>query len=882
MTALRVARQLLRPSLLRRSLPARLSAAFLALSVSTLLLVTLISYRFAESALRERLLERLDARVDANSQALNEWVSRQGAAVAFSARIPELTRLLGEPVWDARSAGRVRELLREIRGAVISATELSVIRAPGGEILVSTDTSSEGSFVVGELHYVHGRDSLYVQPIYPAAPDGRPRMTLSAPIRHEGRTVAVVAAHLDLEQMERVVSRVTVGVPIDAFIVTAVGDFVSAERFGRPEFRRGVHSLGIDRALAGQDGSALYRNFDDVPVLGVWRWLEEHQLAILLESPQAEAFAPARRLLAVGLLAGLVATGLLTFGVVAITRRATSPVLEAAAAAERVAMGDFTAEAPVRSEDEVGMLARAFNAMTARLRTLYEKLNEQVATTSTALHDAQSSRALLQDVVDNTTALVCVVGLDHAIRLANTRFRALLIESAKEEGGADGRTLEAVLPLAAAKSIGSAMEAARNGGAVVERELELATGSESHTWHAVCFPLRDKDRSPYAIGLIATDLTERARAEEERRHRDASVQQAQKLESLGIMAGGIAHDFNNILGAVLGNTGIALQSLKDPVVLQEALEQIASATRRASDLTRQMLAYAGKASLKREVIDLRQILQEMVALVRAGQSKKVEIVVAPMPEPLWVEADGAQLSQVVLNLLTNAAEAIGDQVGSVRITSEETTHAVRFTIEDSGSGMNEEVRRRMFEPFFTTKGSGRGLGLSAVRGIIHSAGGELDLTSKERKGTRASVRLPKAGAPVLKRPPTPPIGTAMLRGTALVVDDEAALRRVTRRVLEPMGLLVLEAADGLAAVEIFRARRDEISVVLLDLTMPGMDGAEVLTVIRNLRPEVPVIIASGYDASDRGSGLPKDGYTHFLQKPFGIDVLSRVVSDLLG
>jgi two-component system cell cycle sensor histidine kinase/response regulator CckA len=272
----------------------------------------------------------------------------------------------------------------------------------------------------------------------------------------------------------------------------------------------------------------------------------------------------------------------------------------------------------------------------------------------------------------------------------------------------------------------------------------------------------------------------------------------------------------------------------------------------------------------------------MVALVRASQSKKVEMVVEPMPDPLWVEADGTQLSQVVLNLLTNAAEAIGDDVGTVRVSCERTPSSVRFTIADSGSGMNEEVRRRMFEPFFTTKGSGRGLGLSAVRGIIHSCGGELDLTSREREGTRATVRLPAAVEPTSKRPVTPPIGTAIRRGTALVVDDEAALRRVTRRVLEPMGLHVLEAADGLAAVELFRARRDEISVVLLDLTMPGMDGSEVLTVIRNLRPEVPVIIASGYDASDRGSGLPKDGYTHFLQKPFGIDVLTRVVAELLG
>ncbi len=865
-------------ALLRRSLSARLAAAFLALSVSTLVLVTLVSYRSAEAALRERLLERLNARVNANAQALDEWFVRQRRGAEFAASLPALAASLDSASRPGPARDRLHQFLTRLRGNVVAANELQLLRIPGGEVVVSTDRRSEGSFAVSELHYVRGRDSTYQQPIYPSETDGRPRLTVSTPVRRDGVAIAVLAAHLDLEEMEQVVSRVTTGVPIDAYLVTAVGDFVSAERFGRPEFRRGVHSVGIDRAIAGDDGSDVYQNFDGVPVLGVWRWLEPHQLAIVLESPRAAAFAPARRLLALALLTGLVATGLLMIGVVAITRRATRPILAAAAAADRVARGDFSAEAPVQSDDEVGRLARAFNTMTGRLRTLYGELHDQVRTTSVALDEAQASRSLLQDVVDHTTALVCVVDLDGRLLLVNSRFRALLADAATDP---TGRALRDALGPAAASAIPDALQEARAGDAVVERELELAAGDESHTWHAVCFPIRDHARRTYAIGLIATDLTERARAEEERRHRDASVQQAQKLESLGILAGGIAHDFNNILGAVLGNAGLALRSLDDREVVRDSLQQIDAAARRASDLTRQMLAYSGKASLKRQVLDLRAILNEMVALVRAGHSKKVEFVVAPMPEPLWVEADAAQLSQVALNLLTNAAEAVGDAAGNVGLSARLEPHVVSVVIEDTGVGMSEEVQRRMFEPFFTTKGSGRGLGLSAVRGIIRSCGGELRVTSELGRGTRAEMRLPAAAAPAPPRRMTPVLGTAVRRGTALIVDDEAALRRVTRRVLEPLGLTVLEAEDGLVAVTTFRERRDDISLVLLDLTMPGMDGAEVLALIRAERPELPVIVASGYDASARGATIPKDAHTRFLQKPFGIEVLTRAVVELL-
>jgi signal transduction histidine kinase/CheY-like chemotaxis protein len=425
-------------------------------------------------------------------------------------------------------------------------------------------------------------------------------------------------------------------------------------------------------------------------------------------------------------------------------------------------------------------------------------------------------------------------------------------------------------------------------------EITLGTADDPHAWQTVAFPLRAEDGASYAFGVIATDLTERARAEQERRHRDATVQQAQKLESLGIMAGGIAHDFNNILGAVLGNVDLARSALDDPEEVRVALEQIAAATRRAAELTRQMLAYAGRASLRSEATDLRPVLYDMVALVRAAHSKKITISVAPMDEPLWVAIDPAQLSQVALNLLTNAAEAIGDAEGTITLragpgtpppsTEPRATPAagwIHLRVTDTGSGISDEVRRRIFDPFFSTKASGRGLGLSAVTGIIRSTNGILEVESTQGRATTFDVYFPATAAPAVAEGKSADAAPGAKRGTILVVDDEAALRRICRRTLEPVGFTVLEAEDGIAGLDMCRARGNEIDLVVLDLTMPRMGGAEVLAILRAERPDLPVVIASGYDRADRRSDLPNDRRIRFLQKPFGTASLIAAVTGLL-
>jgi PAS domain S-box-containing protein len=872
------------PRRLRWTLATRLSAAVLALSLCSVALVSWLSYSRAEEALRRSLLDRLRTFAIKDANSLERWVARQQAALELQARALERA-------GDADAKPLLDRPLTPIDAQLLTFEELQLVAVPGGRVVQSTLPASVGTYVVDEAYYREGRHGPMRQPIHPSSVTGRPRLTVATPVTDvRGDTVAVLAAHLDLGTVEALLQRPSTDVPLDGYLVNRYAEFVSAQRFGVEGHARGVHSLGIDSVLTGASGIGAYPDYAGRPVLGAWQWVPALEIGLIVEAPEAAALAPARRLLFQTLGVGIAVAFLLAVGVVVVTRRNTRPVLAVAEAASAVAAGRFDVTAIADSgSDEVGELARAFNVMTARLRTLYDDLGAQVRATQDALADAETSRALLQDVVDNAGVLVCVVDADDRLLLANRRFAEL---AGTPREAVTGRRLAELPSSAFTATIGDAVRAARETQRVDERELSLgSSGTGAHAWQVVTFPLRKHDGTTYAAGLVATDLTERARAEAARRAQDASVQQAQRLESLGVMAGGIAHDFNNLLGAILGNVDLARDAAEDPAEVRVALEQIAAASRRAAELTRQMLAYAGRASLRREVVDVRAVVEDLVPLVRAAHSKKVQFAVTLSAEPLWVDCDPAQLSQVVLNLLTNAAEAIGDEIGTVTVRGElvaaddvavRGVPTVRLRVEDTGRGIDPEIQARIFDPFFTTKTAGRGLGLSAVRGIVQSLGGWLALASAPGAGTQFDILLPAAPAPVqaTDAAATAPASVAR-RHTVLIVDDEAPIRHVLRRTLARMGVAVLEAEDGPTGVALLAAHADEVSLVILDQTMPGMSGSEVLATLRGTHPVLPVLLASGYDRSDALTDIAGDANVRFLQKPFGVQSLEDAVAELL-
>jgi two-component system cell cycle sensor histidine kinase/response regulator CckA len=400
---------------------------------------------------------------------------------------------------------------------------------------------------------------------------------------------------------------------------------------------------------------------------------------------------------------------------------------------------------------------------------------------------------------------------------------------------------------------------------------------------------------------LAIDVTALKRAEQERIDIERRLLEGQKLESLGMMAGGIAHDFNNILTSVLGNASLARS-----LVAGEAgdhLAQIENAARRAADLCAQLLAYAGKGKLVTERVNLSELVRGTASLLEVTISKntRLELQLAGQLPP--VLADITQLRQIVMNLVINAADAIGEMPGriTVRTFACQADPAlfqqaqgrpelpagpyVALEVTDNGSGMSPETIARIFEPFFSTKFSGRGLGLAAVRGIVQSHQGALFVESQPGAGAIFRLLLPATQGPAVPSAPplaVPAAAPARLNGLVVVVDDEETVRGVVADVLETFGATVLPAAGGEEALGLLRAHGDRVALVLLDLTMPGLSGEETLRRFRLMNVRAPVILMSGYSETETMTRTRDLGVAGFIQKPFEIATLLARVTPHLG
>jgi len=403
---------------------------------------------------------------------------------------------------------------------------------------------------------------------------------------------------------------------------------------------------------------------------------------------------------------------------------------------------------------------------------------------------------------------------------------------------------------------------------------------------------------------LRREIAERARAEEERSSISRRMQQAQKLESVGLLAGGIAHDFNNLLTSILGNASLArLEGPLDPSV-ERSLGRIEAAGNRAAELTRQMLAYAGKGRIVVKDVDITRAVREMAELVGSAISKRARLQLRLEPRLPPLRGDATQIEQVVMNLLTNASEALPDGAGEIRVrtgvmyadraylAATEIPDAcaegeyVYLEVADTGAGMDEATRRRIFDPFFTTKFTGRGLGLAAVLGICRAHRGTIRLDTTPGEGTRFRALFPSA-EPAARTAASDSGEIVFDRGwrgsgTVLIVDDEADVRSLARVVLEQAGFTVLAAEDGRSGVAAFRERSGEVVAVILDATMPGWSGAETLRELRRVRPDARVILSSGYDESDARDGFGDASLAGFLPKPYRPDDLIRRVRVVLS
>ena len=411
-----------------------------------------------------------------------------------------------------------------------------------------------------------------------------------------------------------------------------------------------------------------------------------------------------------------------------------------------------------------------------------------------------------------------------------------------------------------------------------------ATGREMICEVAITRYLLGDQRIYHAV---IRDITAQKRAEVERVTLERQLFQAQKMESLGVLAGGIAHDFNNLLMGVLGHAGLALEQLNPLHPGRRNLEAIQKAGLRAADLTRQMLAYSGRGQFVVRHLDLTSQVEEMMHLLEVSLSKTVVLNLDLHKGLPAVSADASQIQQVIMNLVINAAEAIGDASGAITLaTGAQHLDAtamgrmlvgqdapsgfyVYLEVTDTGCGMDAETLDRIFEPFYTTKFTGRGLGLSAIMGIVRGHKGALRVYSEVGKGTTFKVLLPAAGA-TAEASAGPARETAWRgSGLVLVVDDDETVRAVARQALELKGFRVMDAHDGRVAVDLVREHGGAIDLVLLDMTMPHMGGEAAFRAMRLLQPDLRVILSSGYNEIEALGRFMGKGLKGFIQKPYG-------------
>jgi two-component system, cell cycle sensor histidine kinase and response regulator CckA len=396
---------------------------------------------------------------------------------------------------------------------------------------------------------------------------------------------------------------------------------------------------------------------------------------------------------------------------------------------------------------------------------------------------------------------------------------------------------------------------------------------------------------------VMTDLSERRRAETERQALGRRVQEAQRMESLAVLAGGVAHDFNNLLVGILGNADLARRELDPGSPADACLEGIDLAARRAADLARQMLAYSGRGHFVVEPLELDTMLREIGGLLETSISKKATLQLELAPDLPPVRADATQLRQVMMNLITNASEAIGERGGVIAVTTGlsrdvRTPEGLRFPdeelpeglycfveVSDTGEGMDQATTRRVFDPFFTTKFTGRGLGLAAVLGIAKGHGGAIEVASAVGRGSTFRLLLPALPDPMVKPEGTPRPDRRRTQRAArvLLIDDEEIVRSVGASMLESAGYQVVVAEDGQAALEIFSASPDEVDVVLLDLSMPRMDGQETFAALKALRPDLRVVLTSGYNEQEAVDRFTGQGLAGFVQKPYRLADLVRAI-----
>ncbi|MFH0998822.1 MAG: ATP-binding protein [Pseudomonadota bacterium] len=756
----------------------------------------------------------------------------------------------------------------------------------------------------------------HLSPVFISSDSGLLSLQIVVPVKGRGsEIVGVLIAESNVTRLWQEVSRIQIGRSGYAYLVDVNGCFVAyqepsaiLQRYGENMSRMPPVSEFMAAGPKGEHRIHEYRGLNNMPVIGLFAPVYGTDWAVIVELPIREAYASVTRMqwYWVGLMIVCVATaGGLGFMV---SRRLVLPLSSLTLTAKRIGEGDLNAEiVDVRQQDEVGMLTGAFKQMQKALRDLYNGLEKQVAELKLSEEALQKSMRLYRLLSENISDVIWTTDMNLGFTYISPSVisqRGYTVEEVMNQSVEDYLTpaslVYAMNAFAEELEIESREQKDLNRSRVLEMEQICKDGSTIWTEVKTTF-LRDGDARPIGILGVTRDITERKRAEVEREQLEKRLRQSQKMEAVGTLAGGIAHDFNNILMAITGHAELALYHAPEGSPLRNNLLKILKADYRAADLVKQILAFSRQSDQERKPVSIAAIVEEVLKLLRSTLPSTIQIChdVAALPEGGLVLADSTQIHQVIMNLCVNAAQAMRDQEGILSVALSEfqvdpyfmSKHpnlhqapCVRISVSDTGCGMEPAIVERIFEPYFTTKGlgEGTGLGLAVVLGIVNNHRGAIEVYSEPGQGTSFHVFLPviakfiETGATINARKALP-----NGKERILFVDDEITLAELGREILESLGYKVDIQTSSLEALEAFRIQSDAFDLVITDMTMPGLTGKEFAKELLVLRPDIPIILCTGFSAIINEKQAREAGIRQFVMKPYSIISLAETVRKVL-